>query len=101
MYTHMNYTLIQPENKALFLDFFGSSFGSGFESRSETFISVPDRIRIQPEVSDPSGSGSGSGSGSATLAQIVFIFAFQELLVKKTIYQLLMMSIRFLLFSIL
>jgi hypothetical protein len=28
------------------------------------FISVPDRIRIQPKVSGPYGSGSGSGSGT-------------------------------------
>jgi hypothetical protein len=61
-------TLFQPENNAPFTDFFfGSSLGSGFESGSETFISVPDRIRIRPKVSNPSGSGSGSGSGSATL----------------------------------
>ncbi len=33
------------------------SFGSGFELRSETFSLVPDRIRIRPKVSDPSGSG--------------------------------------------
>jgi hypothetical protein len=35
------------------------------------FISVPDRIRIRPKVSDPYGSGSGSGSGSATLIAAV------------------------------
>jgi hypothetical protein len=39
--------------RLLFIDFF---FGSG----SETFISVPDRIRIRPKVSDPSGSGSAT-----------------------------------------
>jgi hypothetical protein len=35
------------------------------------FISVPDRIRIRPKVSDPYGSGSGSGSGSATLPALL------------------------------
>jgi hypothetical protein len=38
---------------------------SGFESGSEMFISVPDRIRIRPKVSD--SYGSSFGSGSATL----------------------------------
>jgi len=33
-----------------------SSFGSGFKSGSEMFFSDPDRIRIRPKVSDPSGS---------------------------------------------
>ncbi len=57
-------TLFQPENKAVLKIFYGSSFGSGFESGSETFISVPNRIRIRQKVSDSSGSGSGSGSGT-------------------------------------
>jgi hypothetical protein len=59
---------------SFFLIYFGSGFESGFESGSETgsemFISVPDRIRIRPKVSDPYGSG----SGSATLTQISYFF---------------------------
>ncbi len=35
---------------------------SGSETGSEMFISVPDRIRIRPKVSYPSGSGSGSAT---------------------------------------
>jgi hypothetical protein len=31
------------------------------------FISVPDRIRIRPKVSDPYGSGSGSGFATLLL----------------------------------
>jgi hypothetical protein len=32
-----------------------------FDSGSNTFISVQDRIQIRPKVSDPSGSGSVLG----------------------------------------
>jgi hypothetical protein len=52
---------------------------SGSKTGSEMFISVLDRIRIRPKVSDPYGSS--SGSGSATL--LIFfcttcnIFAFE------------------------
>jgi hypothetical protein len=34
------------------------------------FISVPDQIRIRPEVSGPSGSGSGSGSATLLWLQM-------------------------------
>jgi hypothetical protein len=53
------------------LKLISSSFGSGFEyefeSGSETFISVPDRIR--PKVSDPSGSGSVTLQGNDKLPE--------------------------------
>jgi hypothetical protein len=57
---------------------FGSGIESGFESGSETFISVLDRIRIQPKVSDP------SGSGSATLRQKVFRWGHQPVVIGQS-----------------
>ncbi len=42
---------------------------SGFESGSEMFISVPDRIQIRPKVSDPYRSSFGSGSATLFLNQ--------------------------------
>ncbi len=59
--------------RLLFLIYFGSGFESGSEirirNRIRNVISVPDRIRIRPKISDPYGSG--SGSGSATLKILV------------------------------
>ncbi len=47
------------------------------------FISVPDRIRIRPKVSDPYGSG--SGSGSTTLEKILNSAAFNQWVYEKVI----------------
>ncbi len=57
---------------------------SGSETGSEMFISVPDRIRIRPKVSDPYGSGSGSGSGSATLLTPVNFLNFSKKAQKRS-----------------
>jgi hypothetical protein len=54
MYNHVKPAYFSLKIMLLFTDFFGSSLGS------ETFISVPNRIRIRPKVSDPSGSGSAT-----------------------------------------
>jgi hypothetical protein len=56
MFNHMKPPCFSLKIRLLFIDFVGSSLGSG----SETFISVQDRIRIRPKVSGASGSGSGS-----------------------------------------
>ncbi len=54
------------------------SFGSGFGSGSETFISVPDRIRIQPNVSNPSGSGSATMVALLNLEHSPLVVSLQE-----------------------
>ncbi len=65
--TVCNYLFLAWKSDSFLLICFGSCFGSGFESGSKMFILDPDRIRIQPKVSDPYGYG--SGSGSATLQE--------------------------------
>ncbi len=49
------------------------------------FISVPDRIRIRPKVSDPYGSGSGSATLILKELKYVVVVALQIILKKNNV----------------